>query len=284
MGAGWGATQPLAKIAVSEGYRSFGIIFWQMVVGVVVLGAILILRGGFPTFRRPQIIFCTYIALIGTLLPNAISYETAIHLPAGVLSIIIAAVPIFAFPIALAIGLDRFSWVRLFGLVAGLFGVALLVAPDSLPGLSAWVLIGLISPAMYAIEGNSVAKLGTFGLDPVGVLFGASLIGSFLAFPIAIASGTWVDPLHPWNGPDYAVLASSVLHAFVYASYVWMVGRAGPVFAGQVSYLVTGFGVVWSMVFLGETYGAVIWLALAIMGIGLFLVQPRTTADLAPAS
>lgn len=30
MGAGWGATQPLSKIAVSEGYRHFGIIVWQL--------------------------------------------------------------------------------------------------------------------------------------------------------------------------------------------------------------------------------------------------------------
>jgi len=36
-GACWGITQPFAKIAVSEGYRHFGIIFWQFVLGGAIL-------------------------------------------------------------------------------------------------------------------------------------------------------------------------------------------------------------------------------------------------------
>jgi hypothetical protein len=33
IGAAWGITQPFAKIAVSDGYRHFGIIFWQFALG-----------------------------------------------------------------------------------------------------------------------------------------------------------------------------------------------------------------------------------------------------------
>ena len=66
-----------------------------------------------------------------------------------------------------------------------------------------------------------------------------------------------------------------VIHAFVYSGYVWLVGRAGPSFAAQVSYLVTGFGVIWAMVLLGESYSLWVWAALGIMFVALFLVQPR---------
>ena len=171
MGAGWGATQPLAKIAVSGDYRHFGIIVWQMAIGAILLGGFLILRGRRPKFGRTQILFCIYIALIGTILPNGASYQAAVYLPAGVLSIVIAAVPMIAFPIALAIGLDRFSWLRLGGLIAGFIGVALLIAPDSLPeaSMAIWVLVALIGPTLYAIEGNSVAKFGTFDMDAIEV-------------------------------------------------------------------------------------------------------------------
>jgi drug/metabolite transporter (DMT)-like permease len=55
------------------------------------------------------------------------------------------------------------------------------------------------------------------------------------------------------------------------------VGRAGSVFAAQVSYLVTGFGVVWAMLILNESYGSSFWYAFCLMLVGLFLVQPRTT-------
>ena len=29
MGVGWGATIPLTKVVLSEGYQEFGLIFWQ---------------------------------------------------------------------------------------------------------------------------------------------------------------------------------------------------------------------------------------------------------------
>ena len=61
-----------------------------------------------------------------------------------------------------------------------------------------------------------------------------------------------------------------------------MVGRAGAVFSSQVSYLVTGFGVFWAMLLLGEGYLPYIWAALGMILFGLFLVQPKannTTPD-----
>ncbi|WP_371931063.1 hypothetical protein [Roseovarius sp. MMSF_3281] len=45
VGAGWGLTTPLSKIAVSEGYRQFGLIFWQLVVSAVLLQGLTWARG-----------------------------------------------------------------------------------------------------------------------------------------------------------------------------------------------------------------------------------------------
>ena len=47
---------------------------------------------------------------------------------------------------------------------------------------------------------------------------------------------------------------------------------------------VTGFGVLWAMLLLGESYSHWIWAAMGLMLIGLFLVQPRPRAALVPAS
>ncbi|MBM7066892.1 hypothetical protein [Actibacterium sp. 188UL27-1] len=64
-----------------------------------------------------------------------------------------------------------------------------------------------------------------------------------------------------------------------YAGYIWPVGRAGSVFAVQVSYFVTIFGIGWSMLLLGERFASGFWLALVLMLGGLFLVQPRRVAN-----
>lgn len=284
LGAGWGITQPLSKIAVSEGYGHFGLIFWQFAVGAVVLGAITLARGKRLPLGPKQIRLYVIMAIIGTLLPNSASYAAIVHLPSGITSILLSLVPMLAFPIALALGLDRFSLKRIAGLCCGLGGVALIVLPGTaLPdaAMLIWVPVSLLAPLFYALEGNVVAKWGTYGVDAVQVLLGASLVGIVLALPFALLSGQWIDPRPPWGAPDAALVASATIHGLVYSSYVWLVGRSGPVFAAQVSYLVTGFGLFWAMLILGERYSGPVWAATALMMVGLFLVTPRANSSLA---
>lgn len=283
LGAGWGLTQPLTKIAVSEGYEPLGLIFWQMVIGALAMGLFRLARG--KPLRLPRRLwwFFLMIALLGTVLPNSFSYRAAAHLPAGVMSVVISLVPIFAFPIAMALGMDRFDWKRMGGLAAGLCGVVLLVGPDSLPNpaMVVWVPVALVAPLCYGFEGNIVARWGMHGLGPGHVLFGASVMGALVALPLALASGQFIDPRTGWNAPEYALVASSVIHVAVYTGYVWLVSQAGAVFAAQVSYLVTGTGVLWSMVLLSERYSGWIWAALVLIFAGMFLVRPRHKETLA---
>jgi drug/metabolite transporter (DMT)-like permease len=278
MGAGWGLSLPLAKVAVSGGYQPFGLIFWQFAIGAVLLGGFLLRRGRLRTYSGRQIAFCLLIALMGTIFPNSASYRAAFHLPAGVIAIIIAMVPIFAFPVAIAFGNERFSARRALGLCVGLASVIIIMAPEaSLPNaaMAAFIPLALVAPFFYGIEGNVVAKWGTHGLSPIETLFGASVIGAILILPITLVTGQFISPFGPFGTPDAAMVALAFIHAVVYCGYVWIVGRAGAVFAAQTAYLVTGFGVLWSMLLLGERYSGWIWAALALMVLGIILVQPR---------
>jgi drug/metabolite transporter (DMT)-like permease len=285
LGAGWGITIPLTKIAVSTGFGHFGLIFWQLVIGSILMAILSLVRGkGLPVCRSTLRVFAV-VALIGTLIPNTASYQAAVHLPAGILSLLLSMIPMLAFPIALGMRLDRFSWRRLSGLGAGLCGVLIIVMPgvrDTLNAPVFWMLIALIAGLCYALEGNVVAKWGTAGLDAIQVLFGASLLGAFAILPLTLASGQFIPPKELLSPPGYALILASVAHTLVYAGYVWLVGRAGPVFTVQVSYLVTGFGLLWARLILNEAYPPAVWAALALMFLGLYLVQPRRKAALAP--
>jgi len=281
-GAAWGATQPLTKVAVSTGYGHFGLVFWQMTVVALVLGPLCAVLGKRLPRGRVQWAFCVLIALIGTILPNSASYRAAVHLPSGVLSILLSLVPLLAFPVALGLGLENFRWRRFAGLMLGLCAVLLLVAPEaSLPDRAMvwWIPVALIAAAFYAVEGNVVGRWGTGGLDPVELIFGAALVGSFLSAPLALATGQFIVPPWPLGTPDLALVASAMLHGMAYCSYVWLVQRAGPVFAVQISYFVTLFGVTWAMLFLDERYTGWIWAALVLMLVGIALVLPRRGAD-----
>jgi drug/metabolite transporter (DMT)-like permease len=197
------------------------------------------------------------------------------------MSILISTVPFLAFPMALALGLDRFSAGRLAGLALGLVGVALIASPGAGGAVSlGWLMVAMVGPLFYAVEANYVARGGTAGMDAVQAMFGVSVVGTVMAAPIALGTGQWVDPF-PMGRAEWALVASSAVHALVYASYVWLASKAGSVFASQTAYLVTGSGVLWAMVLLGERFQPIVWVALVVMLAGVALVQPRTKAQTA---
>ncbi len=285
MGAGWGGTIALTKIAVSTGHQPFGLIFWQLVITVFTLGGLCIWQGRRITFSRRYWRLYIMVAMFGAVLPDVFFYLAATGLPGGILAVIISTAPMFSLPIALALGIERFYWPRFAGLLVGFAGIVLLIGPEaSLPegAILALVPVALLAPLFYATEGNLVAKWGTQGLNAVQVLLGASILGVVLTLPLAVASGQWIDPAAGFGVPEAALVAGAVIHALTYAVYVWLVGQAGSVFAAQTSYVVTIFGVIWSMLLLSESYSAYIWGALALMLAGLFLVQPRVVNSLAP--
>lgn len=278
LGVGWGATQPLGKIAASGGHGNFGLVFWQLVIGVLVLGTILLVQGKRFPVTGATLRFSALIALIGTLIPNSTFYISVVHLPSGIMSILISMVPLIAFPIALGLGMDRFSLRRALGLLCGLAGVALIALPKASlpdPAMVAWLPVAIVGPLFYAIEGNVVAKWGTVGLDAVQAMFGASLVGALMALPLMLISGQGFGLLPPFARPELALMLSSSLHAMLYSGYVWLASRAGAVFAAQTSYVVTAAGLSWAALLLGERFSPWVLAALGVMFLGLFLVTPR---------
>jgi len=282
IGAAWGLTIPLMKIAVSTGYQQFGLIFWELVIIILCASLISGFQGRFPKLTRDHLIIFFVISLLGTIIASTTGFIAIRHIPAGIYALVVSLVPMFALPIAIGVGLERFEARRAVGLVLGLCAIVVLIAPrSSLPDSSkaVYVLLACVAPLCYGLEDNFVAKFTLRGLNSVQTLLGASLIGLVFITPVALGTGQWISLIKPWGAAEWAILVMGLLHSFAYTGYVWLIGRAGPVFSAQVAYLVTGFGVMWSMLILHESYSIWVWLAAGLMMSGLFLVQPKGADD-----
>jgi drug/metabolite transporter (DMT)-like permease len=77
-----------------------------------------------------------------------------------------------------------------------------------------------------------------------------------------------------FNSVEQAIVTLWVIHVAAYTSYIWLVGKAGPVFSSQVAYIVTVSAMFMSAIFLGEAYSPYAFVSLALMTAGLMLVQP----------
>lgn len=283
LGTIWGFTVPMMKLAVSEGNQPFGLIFWELLLAVVILGAFRKFKGRSLRPSRVGIQVFLMVALLGTLLPGAISYRAAAELPAGIMAIITAMVPLFALPVALLLRLERLNLGRILGVLLGVVAIGLLVGPsDSLPDSTKimFVVFALFSPFFYAMEGNYLNWRGDVGLLPSDVIYGASMFGLIIVAPLTFSSGQFIAPWEQFGVPEWALVASSVCHIFAYVGYVGLIVYAGSVFAAQIAYIITGTGVIWSMVLLGESYSIWVWGAMALIMLAVTLVQPRAPAKL----
>lgn len=280
IGAGllWGSTVPLTKVAVSTGYPHFGMLFWQHVFMIVFLCVYQAVRGRFVKYEWRHAPIITAVALFGTVLPGTVTYISYAYLPAGVMAVVIAMVPIFAMPMAIVLGVEKLVPRRVIGVVIGLFAVVLLIGPqEALPPAvkAGFVLFALIAPFCWASEDNAIARLGLGGLGANQVLMGASLLGLVLVTPVMLMTDQYINLVKPWTYVEWAFLGAVLFHMVAYTTFIWFIPVAGPIMASQAAYLVTGFGIVFSILFLGEGYSPYFWIAVAILAFSLYLVSPR---------
>ena len=283
VGVSWGLTAPLSKIAVSTGHHYLGLLIWQIIIMILSLGLIQIFRKK----KLPLNLNCFWryvlVALLGTILPNSIMYKAYVHLQSGIMSILVSIVPMIAFLLVLVLQMEKFEIRRFLGVLFGIFAIILIVFPKldlGYLGEVGWILLALLSPLCYAIEGVWINKIGIAKLDPIEVILGASILGFFILMPIVALNGYWITPYRVWGPAEFAITASSLIHSLIYISYIWLIGKAGVIFASQVSYIYTASGIGFSIILLGEGYSLFIWAAVILMLMGLMMVRPSRGSSL----
>ncbi len=275
----WGSTFSLMKIAGEGGAHPLGLSFWNAALGALGLLAINAARRR-PVPLAPRYLkFYAITSILGTSVPGTAYYYAAVHLPAGVLSISIAAVPMLTFIGAAALGIDRWSLLRASGVLLGILAVCLIVLPDSaLPDSSSapWMLAALAAAGCYTAENIYLTLRRPAEIDPFTLLIGMFTFAVIMLAPVVYFADAFMPIQFPPGRVELALVAMAAINAASYGAFIYLVGVAGPVFASLMGYLVTLSGVAWGMLIFAELHSGWIWAALAVMIAGLALVQPRT--------
>ena len=285
MGLGWGLAFSLAKLAIMAGGMPLGMAFWQMVASTVMTFVICKLRGLPIPLSSHHIVNYLIVSVLATSVPSSCLMFAAGRVPAGVVAITIAIVPMLTYALATGLGRERQSMVRLTGLLCGIAAILLLVLPEtSFPDRSAvpWILVAAIAPTFHAFNNINLTRPAMADMHPLHIIFGANLIGAMTLLPLAVLSGQMFPLAFPFGVLEWALLGNSVISVLAFVSFITTIKLAGPVFASQTGYLVTISGVIWGMMLFGETHSAWVWASLVVMIIGLSLVSPRRTSKNTP--
>ena len=278
MGAAWGLSFSFGRIATSVGGQPFGITFWQCIVCGGILLTYTLLRGRPMPLDGRHLRIYLYVALLGASIPNSLYYFAAPHVDAGVLSITVTLIPMVTYAVALALGSEVRSLVRVSGVICGAIAILMLVLPEnSLPSRDAipWLLLACLSAVCYALENIYLSRPGQQDIGPVRTACGMNLMAAALVLPVGLATGQFFIPTFPFGTLEWTIIGLGMINAVAYTTLIAVIGMAGPVFASQTGYVVTLAGVFWGMALFGEQHSPWVWASLVTMMVGMSLVSPR---------
>ena len=282
LGLGWGLSFTLGKIAITAGGTPIGLTFWQSLFSGLILLAYVFFRHGKIIIPKKMFLPIVIITFLSVVIPNIIFYACVEHLDAGVLSISVSVIPLFTYLIAMGLRMDKFKVRRVIGLITGFCALLILILPEnSLPDKRdiPWVLLALNCALCYALENIYIDRLALQNFGPIRLVCAVSFVSAIITFLLSLVMDQFFI-LQPTNFYLFiSTLGLGFISATAYSIFIYLIGRAGSVFSSLVGYLVTFFGVVWGIIILGESHSVFVWISLAMIMMGIFLVQPKQNSE-----
>ena len=282
LGAIWGASFLCIEIGIRE--MSPSVVAWARVaLAAAVLVPFAYYRG---VLRVPgaTIGLIAFLGAVQVAVPFVLIARGQEEITSSLSGILVASTPLFT--ALLAIRLDpseRSRGIQLWGVLAGLAGVGLLLGVD-LSGTLDEALGGalvLLASVGYA-TGGLITKLRLPGAAGVGVAAWVTLSATVLLTPFAIADA---PSEVPGLGPIVAVVALGVIGTgLAFAIFFDLMTNIGPSRTFIVTYLSPGFAVVYGAALLDEPISAATIAGLALIVGGSYLAAGYTDSRSAPAT
>lgn len=277
----WGASYTFIKIGV-ETIPPVTLIAARTLIAGFILLLVMHLRGiALPKDRGLWLGFLVQ-ACLNSVVPFTLIAWGEKTVDAGLATILNSTSPIFTFLLmALLVRHEAVTARKLFGVVAGITGICLIVGLEALGGFGDALLAQLaIVAATVCYAGAAIFGRRFKTLDPSVPAAGSMLCGTAILIPASLA----ID--QPWQlAPSMesllALIALSVLStALAFTIYFRLLHTLGSVGTTSQAYLRVPIGVAIGVLFLGETLASTAWLGLAcvVLGVAAMTIPARRVA------
>jgi drug/metabolite transporter (DMT)-like permease len=277
----WGASYTLIKIGVAT-IPPITFIAARTLIAGAILFAILRLRGlklpsDWDTWKRFM-----FQACLNSVIPFTMIAWAEQTVDAGLATILNSTSPIFTFLLTVFLTQHEPATARkLFGVVAGIIGICLIVGVEALNGLGRdlWAQFAIVAATVsYAVA--AIFGRGFKGLDPMMPAGGSLICGAAILLPISlVVDQPWT--LTPSVDSIWALFGLSVFStALAFVIYFRLLHTLGSVGTTSQAYLRVPIGVGIAILFLGETLTSTMLAGLVcvIVGVSAMTIPPRVKA------
>ncbi|MBY3596420.1 DMT family transporter [Rhizobium bangladeshense] len=275
----WGSSYTFIKIGVETIPPVTLIAVRTLIAGAILLAVLRHRHVRLPSDRATWRLFVVQ-ACLNSVIPFTLIAWAEQSVDAGLAVILNSATPIFTF--LLTVSMTRHEQVavrKLFGVVAGLAGICLVVGVEALGGLGESLMAQLaIILATICYAGAAIFSKNFRGLDPGVPAAGSLISGAVILMPISlVVDRPWA--LDPSAASVLALLALSAFStALAFTIYFRLVQTLGSVGTTSQAYLRVPIGVAIGIAFLGERLSPTAWIGLICVILGVIaMTVSRTT-------
>ena len=220
------------------------------------------------------------LGVLNNAIPFSLIVQGQTQITSGLASILNATTPLFTILVAgFFLTDERFSVLRVLGVVVGFSGVILMVGPEALSGLGDdfWAQLCALGAALsYGFASVFGRRFRELRVDPVMVATGQVTMSSLVLWPIAL----WIDGPQDIMGLSFNAAASMfglavLCTSFAYILYFRILERAGATNISLVTFLVPISAIILGVLVLGERIFIKEIMGMTLIGMGLAIIDGR---------
>ncbi|WP_193177799.1 DMT family transporter [Oricola nitratireducens] len=280
----WGGSFFFNGVAVKE-LPALTIVFSRVALAALTLHLVMAATGRkLPAGRDAWFAFAG-MGLLNNVIPFSLIVWGQGHIASGVASILNATTPLFTVLAAHVVTSDeKLTPLRVGGVIAGFAGVAVMLGAGKLAGAPVLAYAACLGAALsYGLASVHGRRFRALGIQPMAVATGQLTMSSLIMAPMMLV----VD--RPWTltlpGP-HTMLAiiglATISTALAYLLFFRILNGAGATNISLVTFLIPPSAILLGIMFLGEVLLPRHVAGMALIGLGLALVDGRLVSKKKP--
>ena len=223
-------------------------------------------------FTLKKSLFFSVAGMFAYIIPLSVEFIVAPKIEAGILTLIVSAVPVFTLIVIWIFRLLNVTVKLVIGTLSGLVGLLILFyGNNDNTSVSIWTVYALIIPLSYAFDAIFMEKFWPRNLDSTQVAFGETTASLIFVILLSIFYGNKYYDHFQWF-----TISSFWILAFVTFIEVWLffyiLNKVGAVFVNLSSYLVMPAGFLWGFLIFGETFTFIKFISTLLICISIFMI------------
>ena len=210
------------------------------------------LRQRWPTEHWRELVLLAVLAVAG---PHILFSWSALHMPAGYSALLYVTSVLFGAFASAWMKEEVLTGMKLFGCLLGFAGAALVVQLGPVQPSLTLVVAVLTATLGSALSGAStpLIKRAITRMEPLAITAGMHLISFLVLLPCALVD--WPTSRFTAGALGAVVVMGVATSGLAWWMYARLMRHVTPIAALSSTFMITGFGVLWAVVFLDEQVG-----------------------------